>query len=150
MNQLTVISVLALGSMMVSCSQSHPKIAAPSAGTDGVQMALLDVKCSEEGESDNGRDLHVTLKIAVSNTRDAPVQFFPDRIRLLEPHALPPVRTESSSSIEKGQQRIVWAEFEESNGRTCTDPMRLDAADSLICNDRTARMSPVAFVAEAR
>jgi hypothetical protein len=134
--------------MLVCCSQTHPKIAAPSAATDGVQMALLDVKCNEVGDSDNGRDLYVTLKIAVSNTRESPVQFFPDRVRLLEPQALPPVRSAGSVSIEKGQQRIVWAEFEESNGRTCSDPMRLDAGDSLLCNDRTAHLSPVAFVAE--
>jgi len=150
MNQAISVAVFALSTTGVACYKPVTRISGPVESKGGVKVELVDVRCHELGDSDDGHSLELTMKLAVTNGSDALVQFFPDRVRLLEPRVLAPSRTDSSCAIEKGERRTVQVYFEDGRGVSCMDRMRLDPADSMARSERTVHVEPLAFVAQDR
>jgi hypothetical protein len=148
MNRIICATIATLSLTGSACYKPTTRISGPVESKHGVKVELVDVQCHELGDSDDGHSLELAMKLAVTNGSETMIQFFPERVRLLEPRVLAPSRTDSSCAIEKGERRIARVYFEDRRGASCTQRMKLDPADSMARSERTVRVEPLAFIAE--
>jgi len=140
----------ALVSLSITGTACHPwvsKISGPSESKEGVKVQILGIECEAVLEDpESGRDIELTMDVAVTNDSSASLHFYPDRLRLLGTQADGPTETGANLAIAKGQRRVETVRFVDPSLASCGSPMKLDFADSLALGE-PVRVMPIGFVA---